>query len=157
MEKSMAEARRDHKDMKRVSVSIPWPLSAAETRDVLSFAFQVSLLNFLGLYLIESIHSGFVTSFYSFDMFLWFTIAAGLLSSLWPAVVPEGKKEFVKPTWRDYAWMALFALGTVAVVWYKTSTLGWLAKVIAPLSGLVVLGLSLLVYFSRDNDSETSS
>lgn len=143
--------------MKRITFSIPWPLTASEIRTLLSFVFQVSLINFLGYYLIESIHSGFVTSFYNLDTFLWFAIVTGFLSVLWPVVVPDEKKEFVKPSWKDFVWMAILALGVVAIVWYKTSSLGWLAKVIAPLSGLVVFGLFLLVYYDRGNDSESSS
>lgn len=143
--------------MHRVNFSIPWPFTAVETRELLSFAFQVGLVTYLGLYLIESLSPGFVTSFYKLDTFLWIAIVTGVLSSIWPAIVPEAKKEPTKPTWKDFVWMVLLALGTVAVVWYKTSSIGWLVKVIAPLSGLIVLGLSLLVYYDRDDDPEQST
>ena len=86
------------------------------------------------------------------DLFLWTAIIIGVLSSIWPMIVPEAKKEKTKPTWKDFVWMLLLALVTVAVVWYKTSSVGWLVKIIAPLSGLIVLGLSLLVYYDRDDD-----
>ncbi len=142
--------------MRRVTFSIPWPLSAKETRDILSFVFQVTLVSYLGLYLIENLRPGFVTFFYNLDSFLWAAIITGVLSSVWPAIVPESKKLLSKPTWKDFVWMGLLAIGTVAVVWYKTSSVGWLVRVIAPLSGLIVLGLSLLVYYDRDDDPESS-
>jgi uncharacterized membrane protein len=142
--------------MQRINFSLPWPLSANETREILSFAFQVALVTYLGFYLMESLKPGFVTFFYNLDTFLWIAIITGLLSSIWPAIVKDAKKEQSKPTWKDFVWMGLLAIGTVAVVWYKTSSVGWLVKVIAPLSGLIVLGLSLLVYYDRDDEPESN-
>ncbi len=142
--------------MRRITFSIPWPLTAIETREILSFAFQVALVTYLGFYLIENLRPGFVTTFYSLDTFLWIAIVTGVLSSIWPAIVPEAKKKQTNPTWKDIVWMIVLALGTVAVVWYKTSSIGWLVKVIAPLSGLIVLGLSLLVYYDRDDHPEST-
>jgi hypothetical protein len=143
--------------MKRITFSIPWPFTGAETRELLSFAFQVSLVSYLGYYLIENIWPGFVTGYLNLNIFPWAAIITGVLSSVWPMIVPEAKKKPTKPTGKDFAWMILLALGTVAVVWYKTSSIGWLVKVIAPLSGLIVLGLALLVYYDRDDNSEQST
>lgn len=140
--------------MPRINFSIPWPFTAAETRELLSFAFQVSLVSYLGFYLIENLRPGFVTGYLNLNIFLWAAIVTGVLSTIWPMIVPEAKEEKPPPNWKDYVWMILLSLGTVAVVWYKTSSIGWLVKVIAPLSGLIVLGLSLLIYFDRD---ETNS
>jgi hypothetical protein len=135
--------------MKKITFSIAWPLSGTDVREILSFAFQVSLVSFLGFYLVESVRGGFIANYFNINIFLWAAIVTGVLSTVWPMVVPEAKVE-KKPTWKDYVWMVLLALGTVALVWYKTSSVGWLVKVIAPLSGLIVLGLSLLVYFDKD-------
>lgn len=135
--------------MKKITFSVAWPLSGLDVREILSFAFQVSLVSFLGFYLVESLRAGFIANFFSINIFLWAAIITGVLSTVWPMVVPEAKVER-KPTWKDYMWMVLLALGTVALVWYKVSSIGWLVKVIAPLSGLIVLGLSLLVYFDKE-------
>lgn len=135
--------------MKKITFSIPTLFSGTEARELLSFAFQVSLVSFMGFYLIESVRQGVIANFFNSNIFLWAAIVIGVLSTVWPMVVPEAKLE-KKPSWKDYVWMVLLALGTVALVWYKTSSIGWLVKVIAPLSGLIVLGLSLLVYFDKD-------
>lgn len=135
--------------MNKITFSVAWPFSGAEIREILSFAFQVSLVAFLGFYLIENIRPGLVANFFNINIFLWAAIIFGVLSTLWPMVVPEAKVN-KKLNWKDYVWIILLALGTVALVWYKTSSIGWLVKVIAPLSGLIVLGLSLLVYFDKD-------
>ena len=133
----------------KITFSIAWPLSGLDVRELLSFAFQVSLVSFLGFYLVESLRGGFIANFFNINVFLWAAIITGVLSTVWPMVVPEAKVD-KKPTWKDYLWMVMLALTTVALVWYKTSSIGWLVKVIAPLSGLIVLGLSLLVYFDKD-------
>lgn len=118
-------------------------------RELLSFAFQVSLVAFLGFYLIDNLRTGFVSNFFNVYIFLWTSIVFGVLTTAWPMIVPEAKSE-EKLTWKDFTRITLFALGTAALVWYKTSSIGWLAMVIAALSGLIVLGLGLLVYLNKD-------
>jgi hypothetical protein len=135
--------------MKRIFFSIAWPFTGAEVRELLTFIFQVSLVSFLAFYLIESLRPGVVATFFNINIFLWSAIVTGILSTVWPMVVLEAKID-KKPTWKDYVWIVLLALGTVALVWYKTSSIGWLVNIIAPLSGLIVLGLSLLVYFDKE-------
>ena len=136
--------------MRRITFSIPWPLSAEETRDILAFAFQVALATYLGFYVLESIRPGFVSFYYNLDTFLWIAIITGALSSIWPTIVPAANKQPQKKTWKDFLWIAILGIGTVVVIWYKTSSIGWLVRIIAPLSGLIIVGLSLLVYYDRD-------
>lgn len=140
--------------MRKITFSIPFPLTADETREMLSFTFQVSLVSYLGFYLIESLSSGFVIRYYSLDLFLWSAVVSGVASSILPAIVPAAKKAPTQPNWKDFVWMVVLALGTTVVIWYKAPSIGWLVTIIAPLSGLIVLGLSLLVYYDQDNDPE---
>lgn len=135
--------------MKKITFNISWPLSGMEVRELLSFVFQVALVSFLGFYIVESLRPGFVASFFNINIFLWAAAVTGILSTVWPMAVPEAKVE-EKPTQKDYVWMVLLALCTVVIVWSKVNSIGWLAKVIAPLSGLIVFGLCLLVYFDKD-------
>lgn len=139
--------------MRRLTFTFPWPWSAEETRDLLSFAFQTALVTYLLLYFIESLKPGFVTNYFSLDTWLWAAIVTGVLSSVWPMVVSPAKKQKPRLRWRDYLWLALLAVGAAAVVYYKTQTIGWLSKIITPLAGLIVFGLSLLIYL--DNDDRT--
>ena len=135
--------------MKRVTFSITWPFTGEDIRKLFSFAFQVSLVSLLGFYMIENLRSGFVSNVFDVNIFLWAAIITGVLSIVWPMVVQEAKVN-KKPSWKDYVWMIILAIGTVGVVWHKTSSIGWLVRVVAPLSGLVVLSLCLLVYFDKD-------
>lgn len=140
--------------MKRVTVSFPWPLTGIETRDILSFAFQTALVSYLGFFLIEDIKPGFVTGYMDLNQWLWAAVITGALSALWPHVVPEAQRTKSKPAWRDFVWMGLLAVGTVAVMWDKLSLLDTLGKIIAVLSGAIVFSLSWLVWYDRDEPSE---
>jgi len=135
--------------MKKITISFPWPLSAKDTRRIIDSIFQVALVTYLSFFLMESLEAGFVSLYYRLDTFLWVAVITGAMASLWSvSVVDARSKETLN--WKDFAWMMVLALSTMAVVWYKTSSIGWLVAVIAPLSGMIVLGLSLLVYYDRD-------
>lgn len=137
--------------MKRVTFSIPWPFTAVATRDLLAYVFQVALLSYLGFYLLENLQPGFVSNYFDLNIMLWSTIGSGLLTALWPAVVPEARKPR-RLGWRQYVGLLLLALVTAGIVWYKIQSIGWLAKIIALLSGLIVFGLGLLVYLDDDTE-----
>lgn len=140
--------------MKRVTFSIPWPFDAAETRSVFAFAFQTALLSFLGFSLIESFRTGFVTLYLNLDWWLWATAITGVLSTIWPAIVSGAKRHRQQPTWLEYVWIGMLVFLSVLAVWYKMATVGWLVRFIAPLSGLVVLGLCLLIFYDRDDEPD---
>jgi hypothetical protein len=135
--------------MKKVTFSVQWPFTGAEVREILSFAFHVSLVSFLSFSLVESVHPGVVTHFFNTNVFLWFAIGLGMLSYLWPMVVPEARSR-LKLGWQGYAWVVLLTLGTTALVWYKLAPIGWVAFVIAALGGLLVIGLYFFVTFDKD-------
>ncbi len=138
--------------MRRVTVSFPWPLSPAATREIFSFSFTTALVTYLLLYLVESLSPGAVSRYYNLDHFLWVTIILGVISSFWPATV-QNAREDSKPDWKDYLWIVVLALGSGAVIYSKSQDLGLMAKIIAPLGALIVFGMALLVYFDRSEDS----
>jgi uncharacterized membrane protein len=140
--------------MRRVTFSVPWPLTGIETRDVLSFAFQTALVSYLGFFLIENIKPGSVTGYMDLNWWLWAAVVTGVLSAIWPYVVPEAKRKAENIGWREYLWLSLIAITTVAVMWYKLGSLGTIGKVIAGLSGAVVFSLCLLVYYDRDETKD---
>jgi len=135
--------------MKKITFRIALPFSGIEVRELLSYVFEVSLVSFFCFYFVEIFRAGFVNTFFNSFIFLWIAIIAGLLTSIWPLAVPEAKLD-KRPNWKDYTWIGLLLLATVGGVWYKTSSAGWLVWVITPLSGLIVLGLSLLVFSEKD-------
>ena len=54
----------------KITFSIAWPLSGLDVRELLSFAFQVSLVSFLGFYLVESLRGGFIANFSTSTFFV---------------------------------------------------------------------------------------
>lgn len=142
--------------MSRIQFSLPWPITTDETRDVFSFAFRTSLVAYLAFFLLEKLRPGFVTFFYNLDTILLVTVVTGVISSVWPVIAPVSIELAQKPTKRDFAWMGLLTIATVVIVWYRMGAIGWLVSAIAPLCGLIVLGLSLLVYYDRDDATQAS-
>ena len=135
--------------MRRVTLSFPWPFDVAETRDLLSFAFQVSLVTYLGYYLLETLAPGFVSLAYNLNDLLWLTIGLGVLTALWPALA----KQSLKPerlTWKTWIFIIILTIAATGIVWYQTKSIGSLRNVIAPLTGLIVAGLAILLYFEDD-------
>lgn len=143
---------------RRITFSIPWPLTAAETREIFSFAFQTALTSYLLFYLLENLKPGFIASFFDLDILMWSTIGIGTLSTIWPMMVSGSyglKKDRQKMA--DFVWLTLLSGGTIAVVWLKVSSIGWLVNIIAPISGLVVFGFCLMVFYGRDDESISPS
>jgi peptidoglycan/LPS O-acetylase OafA/YrhL len=141
--------------MKFISVhfKVPRLMSAAEWREMINFAFSVALVSYLGFYLIENLKSGFITAYFNLDYLLWAAIAAGVLSAVWPAVkIPVD--EHRKIGWKSICWMIILAAGAATYVWYQTRSIGKLGLIIAPLTGLIVLCLSYLVYAETDEEGE---
>jgi len=139
--------------MKRVTFSIPWPLTASETREIFAFGFQIALVTYLALYLIELLRTGYVSLYYRLDTFLWIVIIMALLSGVWPAITPDSRKVRDLSFRKDLIWIGLLSIGTATVFWFKLVSLGWLVKIVAPLCGFIVLVLSLWVYYDRDDTS----
>ena len=137
--------------MHRVTISFSWPLTAAETRDLLAFSFQVALITYLGLYVIEDMNSGFVTTVYDLNQLLWLTVGLGVLTAIWPTVTQSRRAE--KLTWMSIAWMAVLGVMTSLILWFRLADQGGIRLPISILAGLIVVGFGLLVYFDRDEQS----
>ncbi|MBI5467358.1 MAG: hypothetical protein HY975_04075 [Candidatus Kerfeldbacteria bacterium] len=138
--------------MHRVKFSIPWPWAPDDTRELLTYAFQVALATYLLLLLLENIRPGFVSFFLSLNFFLWVTIITGILANLWPVIVPAARRASIN--WKDWLWIGALTLGTMLIVYVKLASLNGLGVALALLCGLVVLGVSLLVYYREDDDAQ---
>ncbi|MBI3573313.1 MAG: hypothetical protein HY092_03895 [Candidatus Kerfeldbacteria bacterium] len=131
--------------MKRVTRVSPRSSIALETRDLLSFAFQVALISYLGFYLLETIIPGFVTLFFKLPTLLWITVVLGASLSVWPGVTPIAAVKKV-PRRGPGLTLAFLSLLLSGVVWYKTRGIGSPSIVIAVFSALMVYGLGWLVH-----------
>jgi hypothetical protein len=136
--------------MKRITFSFSWPISSEDIRELLAYIFQVAAISFFGFYFIEILRPGFVTTFIHINIFLWLAIIFAILTTIWPFFVLEARVK-KNPKWRDYLWISFLTLVTVLVIWNKTSSNGRLAIILAPLSGLIVFGLSVLIYLEKEN------
>ncbi len=144
--------------MKKITFSIPWPLSPKETREIITFAFQVFLVMYVGLYVLESINPGFVTLFIALPHLLWITVGIGILATIWPSIVPAARTKTRQPIRpQSLIWMVALAIMTMLAVWYRAHSIGWPILLFAPLSGLLVFGLCFLVYVDRDENQATST
>lgn len=138
--------------MKRVNFSIPWPLTAGESRDLLQYLFQLALVSYLGFYLIENLKPGFVSDYFNLNIVLYVTIISGILASLWPAIAPAAREH--RTGWKHYLGLLLVAVLAAIFVWYKIQTLGPWAKLIAPVSGLIVFGLGASLYLDAGDEQQ---
>lgn len=136
--------------MKRITLTFPWPMTAEETRDILSFIFQIALVSYLVLYLFDTLKTGFVTNYFSLAPYFWTAVISGVLSGTWPVLIPEARKNRTTLRWTDYFWLGVLTLGTMVAVYTKTRSLGELSMVVVLLSGLAVLGVGLLIYIDHD-------
>lgn len=135
--------------MQKVTLSFPWPVSAAEMREILTFAFQLSLVTYLGMYLVESLQPGFVTVVLALNPFIVATVVFGALASIWPAVAQgAGRKKPLR--WSHYAFFTALALLSGFILWDKTRTIGWGAGGLAVLAAGIVFSLGLLSFLDRN-------
>lgn len=124
-------------------------------KNLISLAFEASLVSYLFFYLVETLSASFVSRFYSLNYHLLFVIITGVLTVILPL---DKEVEIVEPKRkvkvRDYIFMSILALTAAAIIWYKTKELGRLSLAIAALSGLIIFFLSLLLIFDKDEDNE---
>ena len=138
--------------MRRVTLSFPWPLTPAETRDLLSFAFQVSLVTYLVYYLIENLQTGFISITFNMNTLLWWVIALGVGATLWPVLTQEKHKT---PRWSLAVGLQMGGLAILSalVIGLKTyHAVGKLSILLGICTGLIVIGISYLLYFDQDDE-----
>lgn len=125
---------------------------------VASEIFQISLLTYLILALLESLKPGFISYFFNLNILLGVVLVCGIVSVL--PLPATSKKELHKhllvesfENWihEDRKKMNgtltfLMSLGGGAIVYYKTQDLGGVALAIAIVAGLIIALLSFLVY-----------
>lgn len=137
----------------RVTISFPWWFTATETRELLAFAFQVSVISYLGFYVIEDMNPGFVTGVLDLNRGLWVTVGLGALTAIWPTITSTRRIESL--SWKNVIWMIGLGALTSGLLWFRLADQGAIRLPISILAGLIVVGLGLLVYFDHnENDRQ---
>ena len=108
--------------------------------------FQILLVTYLILLLVEQIFIGLVSVYLNLNYLLIIVIIAGILDVF--SERPPRKKEVVKR--RDYFFIIILGILGFAIIKYKTSSLGWLSWVISIIAGVLIILLSLLVLEEDD-------
>lgn len=133
--------------MRRITITFPWPLTVSETREVLTFAFQVALVTYLGCYLIESLQPGFISTSISLNTILWWVIGFGVGAMLWPVVTPPPQTTYVWTRGKVLE-ICIFAFLSAFIVYLQSGQAVWkLSLLIAVSVGLIVAGICYLLYF----------
>lgn len=125
-------------------------------RQIVSLAFEVSLISYLFFYLVETLSASFISRFYSLNYHMYLVIIFGVLTVI---LTSDKKAEGIvqpktKVKVRDYFFILMLSLISSGIIWFKTKDLGRLSLVIAALSGLIIFFLSLLLMFDKDEDDE---
>ena len=108
--------------------------------------FQILLVTYLILLLVEQIWTGIVSVYLNLNYLLVIVIIAGILD-VFSEHSPK-KKEVVKK--RDYFFIIILGIAGFAIIKYKTSSLGWLSWIISIIAGILIILLSLLVLEEDD-------
>jgi len=107
--------------------------------------FQFSLITYLILLLAETLQTGFVSYFFNLNILLGVVLVSGILMVLTHNEQLDAHRTHHKITTVDLQYVLLLALGGGLLVYYKTQALGQIAKLIAILTGGIIVLLSLLV------------
>lgn len=105
-------------------------------RELLAWTFTVSLLAYLGFFLIEDLNPGFVSLYINLNWWLWLAVLTGVGTSMWPLRLTHTPK---KTTRFRFMILALGLLTTGLLVLRLPDGLGNLRWLIGALAGLMVV------------------
>ena len=105
--------------------------------------FQVSLIVYLLILLIEQFKAGFASNFINLNWILWVVIVSGIITVLLNNGEQEREKKEIK--WWDYLFIAVFGLVSGVLIYLKIKDLNWIAWVIGILSCLMIWLISYLI------------
>lgn len=125
-------------------------MNATVVRGLLNLAFQVSLVSYLGFFILEKAFPGFVSMNFDLNIIFYSAIVLGVLTLIRPLVntsdqLPDriGRRDF------------LYVFGiTVLSVWFANTqipTLGFRAWVVIVIIGMVALSGVWVALFSNGN------
>lgn len=120
-------------------------------RQLLTQLFSYSLVLYLGLFLLENIFPGFVSEVFSVNFLLLPVLVLGVATAIWP--LPEELESVVSAPKASDFWLALGLSLLGGWLIYSKIDLAWpLRQLIAGLSGLLILLMSVLVILPEEAD-----
>ena len=112
--------------------------------------FQILLVTYLVLLLIEQIWTGIVSLYLNLNYLLIAVIIAGILD-VFSEHFPKAKEQV---TWKDHFFVYVLGIAGFTIIKFKTSELGWLSWLISIIAGILIILLSLLVLEEEDKNED---
>lgn len=125
------------------------------TKEIISEIFKVSLISYLIFYLVESFKAGFIADYFDLNILLIITILSGVFTVLFKKE-EEAKKEVQKIKKRDYVFIVTLGVVATGLIYYKIKEIGWLSYVISPISGIIIILISILLLNEQQEDDQGS-
>ena len=123
-------------------------------RELVQTLFQMLLITYLMLILLETIFEGSVSSYINMNYLLIIIIVVGVVAVLMEPIKAENIER--KHLNRKSIFL-MFCAGIVGatIIWYKTQGIGWLAYVVSTGGGVLILLLPMLAWGgSREGSNE---
>lgn len=119
---------------------------------IVTTTFQMMLTIFLVTLLIHEFKPLWVEHYISLNNFLIIIIILGILAVLVEPEELQPAKEQESITRKDYIVISLSGIIGSIIVWYKIKDIGWVAYLIAAMSGILIITLSILMIEESGND-----
>ncbi len=125
-------------------------LFKGHTASLINHIFQILLVTYLILLLIEQIWVGVVSYYLNLNYLLIIVIISGILD----VFSEHYKLPEKKPTKKDYLFIILLGIAGFMIIKFKTTQLGWLSWMISIIAGILIILLSFLVLEEDEDKNE---
>lgn len=129
--------------MKRLTFSLPWPLTAEQTAEVFKTLFHLSMLGLICTHILEALRTDSVAIVWPMDIFLWLSVVTGVAMLFVLTSVVQQRK--VSAHERYYRWSAMLIVGFLgaSIVFLRLPGLGLTRLVVTALVTISILLLSI--------------
>lgn len=123
-------------------------LFKGHSAELVNYSFQIMLVTYLVLLLVEQIWSGLISVYLNLNYLLLIVIILGILD----VFSEKGKIKEEKVTRKDYYLVGILGIMGFAIIKYKTVELGRLSWLISLVAGVLIVLLSVLVLTEETNE-----
>ena len=116
---------------------------------LINHTFQILLVTYLILLLIEQIWTGVVSVYLNLNYLLIAVIVIGILD----VFSDHPNKSNERADWKDYAFIIILGILGFAIIKYKTAELEWISWIISVIAGILIILLSILVLEEEDENN----